>query len=324
VATSGTGGTTNSIDYFQYINADKFITQGGTFSQFVKGDGSLDSNVVISFNGLTGAVQGVSAAVAGTGISVSGATGAVTITNIGVQSFNGLTGAVTGVSRFNGLTGGVTLAAGTNITLTPSGNTITIAATSNVFDTTVDFSEYINKISCTICGNGSVVDTNPEYFNIYTFTYSEIVTDAFNAYPVTFTTEKIYFTADQWCADLRLTLTNDLNSVEGIINEVVSSFSTTTTELGTLDSWVPTGVTLSHTEATYVIKTITGKSWVTANSFVNCKIVGVTSADHTVEDALLDNVQFDINNMVPGVGFDIVGHAPNGTYGKYGVRCFGN
>jgi hypothetical protein len=42
-ASSGTGGTTNSIDYFQYINADKFITQGGTSSQFVKGDGSLDS-----------------------------------------------------------------------------------------------------------------------------------------------------------------------------------------------------------------------------------------------------------------------------------------
>jgi hypothetical protein len=52
------------------------------------------TTAVTSFNGRTGAVQGVSAAVAGTGISVSGATGAVTITNIGVQSFNGLTGAV--------------------------------------------------------------------------------------------------------------------------------------------------------------------------------------------------------------------------------------
>ena len=49
----------------------------------------------------------VSSAVAGTGISVSGATGAVTITNIGVRTFNGATGAVTGVSSFNGLTGAV-------------------------------------------------------------------------------------------------------------------------------------------------------------------------------------------------------------------------
>jgi hypothetical protein len=80
-ASSGTGGTLNSIDYFQYINADKFITQGGTSTQFVKGDGSLDSNYVVSFNGLTGAVTGVTTGTANTfvvlqsftsGISASG------------------------------------------------------------------------------------------------------------------------------------------------------------------------------------------------------------------------------------------------------------
>ena len=42
-----TSGSTNSIDYFQYINADKFITQGGTSSKYVMGDGSLS-------NGFTG------------------------------------------------------------------------------------------------------------------------------------------------------------------------------------------------------------------------------------------------------------------------------
>jgi hypothetical protein len=42
-----TGTSTNSIDYFQYINADKFITQGGTSSKYVMGDGSLS-------NGFTG------------------------------------------------------------------------------------------------------------------------------------------------------------------------------------------------------------------------------------------------------------------------------
>jgi len=56
------------------------------------------ADAVTGFNGRTGSVQGVSAAVAGTGISVSGATGSVTITNIGVQSFNGLTGDVGGVT----------------------------------------------------------------------------------------------------------------------------------------------------------------------------------------------------------------------------------
>jgi hypothetical protein len=58
----------------------------------------ISSLAVTSYNGRVGAVQGVSAAVAGTGISVSGATGSVTFTNTGVLSWNGLTGAVTGVT----------------------------------------------------------------------------------------------------------------------------------------------------------------------------------------------------------------------------------
>jgi hypothetical protein len=47
---------------------------------------------VTSFNGRTGAVQGVSAAVPGDGISVSGATGTVTITNTGVTRAEAGTG----------------------------------------------------------------------------------------------------------------------------------------------------------------------------------------------------------------------------------------
>jgi hypothetical protein len=56
------------------------------------------ADTVTAFNGRTGSVQGVSAAVAGSGISVSAATGSVTISNTGVLSFNGNTGAVTGAS----------------------------------------------------------------------------------------------------------------------------------------------------------------------------------------------------------------------------------
>ena len=88
-------------------------------------DNNLSSGAVTSINGVTGAARfgagtgisvtpgtdpdkgititniGVQSAVAGTGISVSGATGAVTFTNIGVQSLNGATGAVTNVARTN-------------------------------------------------------------------------------------------------------------------------------------------------------------------------------------------------------------------------------
>jgi hypothetical protein len=108
------------------------ITQSGNTLTISSSGGSSITDYVVSFNGLTGAVQGVSAAVAGTGISVSGATGAVTITNTGVQSFNGSTGAVSFVnyvSSFNGSSGSVGISAGTGISITQSGTTYTIAST---------------------------------------------------------------------------------------------------------------------------------------------------------------------------------------------------
>jgi hypothetical protein len=77
------GTSTNSIDYFQYINADKFITQGGTSLQYVMGDGSLSSG----FTGgtVTGATRFTNGLTANT-IS------ATTYQNLPVTSFSGLSG----------------------------------------------------------------------------------------------------------------------------------------------------------------------------------------------------------------------------------------
>jgi hypothetical protein len=170
-ALSATGGSYNSIDYFQYINADKFITQGGTFSQFVKGDGSLDSNAVTSFNGLTGAVTGVA--------SIRGLTGAVGLTNgsgIGLSvSGNTLTVSNTGVLSIRGLTGTVGLTNGSGIGLSVSGNTLTVSNTgvlnidgstgaiTNVARTNVNNffteSQYISAAN----GYLTVYDTNNSY-----------------------------------------------------------------------------------------------------------------------------------------------------------------
>jgi len=80
IALSATGGPTNSIDYFQYINADKFITQGGTSSDYVKGDGSLGllPNTIVYTSG-NQTISGVKTFsdlpfVNGTGVSISGHT----------------------------------------------------------------------------------------------------------------------------------------------------------------------------------------------------------------------------------------------------------
>jgi plastocyanin len=120
VASSGTGGSTNSVDYFQYINADKFITQGGTSSQFVKGDGSLDSTGPVGPTGATGATGP-------TGASVTGPTGATGATPTSyVASIGGSTGAL-------GATGTGDIVRATSPTLTTS---VLGGATFSAFNTT--------------------------------------------------------------------------------------------------------------------------------------------------------------------------------------------
>jgi len=113
-------GTSPNVQLLWNESSDKwtFTNDGSVYYD-------LPTSVVTSFNGLTGSLQGVSAAVAGTGIAVSGATGAVTITNTGVQSFNGLTGQVTGASlgantftALNTFNAGISAAGGTFSALT--------------------------------------------------------------------------------------------------------------------------------------------------------------------------------------------------------------
>jgi hypothetical protein len=93
------------------ISTNKPLTVTGNLTV----TGSYNGGIVRSWNGRTGALQGVCTAVAGTGISVSGATGNVTITNTGVLSFNGVSGNVTGVETINGKTGAIGLIGGTGI-----------------------------------------------------------------------------------------------------------------------------------------------------------------------------------------------------------------
>ena len=53
-------------------------------------------------------------------------------------------------------------------------------------------------------------------------------------------------------------------------------------------------------------------------STVRLTLVG-PSDDHDVEDALLEQLQV-CTEIVVGVGFNIYGHAPFGTWGRYNVQ----
>jgi hypothetical protein len=102
----------------------------------------------------------------------------------------------------------------------------------------------------------------------------------------------------------------------------LDGFSAGTT-FGGGQTFAISGLTLVYCETSDTILSVTGQSWVSADSFISCKCLGLTSDDHDPEDAMLEGVRFEVENIVPGVGFDIIGHAPNGTDGKYKIKCIG-
>jgi len=242
------------------------------------------------------------------------------------------------VNALNGFTGGITLAAGTGITFTASGGTITLASTvtggsggsTNSTTQTLDFSSTIDQIEFVLYGSGGDYGTslryieNNETLNITVYT----TTGPVSGYAgVLESVESFYDSTNGWSARIVIKPPfTDGESAETIISETLSSVYIDIINGTTIltDFWENIqGVTVLHKEATHVTKTVTGQTWVTAGSYIECKVLGLTTADHTPEDAILEGVRFEIDNIVAGTGFDIIGHAPEGTYGKYSVKCLG-
>jgi hypothetical protein len=221
----------------------------------------------------------------------------------------------------NGFTGGITFAAGTGITLAASGNIITIGSAPKSTTQTLNFSESINGLEIVAYGTGNDFSTSLKYIEKLTS-----IAVSVNSYTCTLVSiQSFYDATNGWSARLIVKPPFAGNiSAETIYLEHISSVSISGYSGGALtnDTWVSIASSkIYHQEETYVTKTITGQSWVAADSYITCKVLGLTTADHTPEDAILEGVQFEINNIVSGTGFDIIGHAPEGTYGKYTVKC---
>lgn len=64
-------------------------------------------------------------------------------------------------------------------------------------------------------------------------------------------------------------------------------------------------------------------TWVTASTILICQVSGTSTADHDIEDALLEQITAHAYDISAGVGFSVRAHAPNGTWGRYNINVIG-
>lgn len=67
--------------------------------------------------------------------------------------------------------------------------------------------------------------------------------------------------------------------------------------------------------------TVTGCPWVTTSTRFVTSVVGTST--RSVEEALIEMLHVGINNIVAGVGFDVIAHAPSGAQGDFTVHVVG-
>lgn len=65
-------------------------------------------------------------------------------------------------------------------------------------------------------------------------------------------------------------------------------------------------------------------TWVTANTVITCQAQADSFGDHDAEDAIIENITARAINLIPGVSFDVMCYAPEGTWGRYTINCAGN
>jgi hypothetical protein len=63
-------------------------------------------------------------------------------------------------------------------------------------------------------------------------------------------------------------------------------------------------------------------AWVASGSVILCA-VGSGSVDHDPEDGALEGITATACNLVEGSGFDVIAHAPGGSWGRYNINIMG-
>ena len=63
-------------------------------------------------------------------------------------------------------------------------------------------------------------------------------------------------------------------------------------------------------------------AWVASGSVILCAVAS-GSADHDPEDGALEGITATACNLVEGSGFDVIAHAPGGSWGRYNINIMG-
>ena len=72
-------------------------------------------------------------------------------------------------------------------------------------------------------------------------------------------------------------------------------------------------ITTEDSIATVTVSTAS----VTTTSIIQVSPAGVATADHDPDDYQWDNISAYVSNIINGISFDIIGVAPNGSWGDY-------
>lgn len=286
-----------AYDYF-------FPTTNGTAGQVLTTDG---------LGTLTWGSNGVTGLIGGTGISVSSQTGNVTVSLTDrsttqtidfSQTVNGLFFTVTGITTSNDVYRFANIAGKTAALRNASG---TVNITGKIYSADSYWNGGVTYSVGVMTGGSPLVNSRSVDIEMRS-PFTQGVT---TYYAEDLTSLSIVYLYD----------TNEYTRLLG--SSIVGDGYTAGLTFGGGQTFSVSGLTLMHNEGTDVVRTVTGLSWVTADSFITCKCLGLTNDDHEPEDAILEGVRFEVENIVPGTGFDIIGHAPEGTYGKYKIKCLG-
>lgn len=64
-------------------------------------------------------------------------------------------------------------------------------------------------------------------------------------------------------------------------------------------------------------------AWVTSSTKFVCTVMGGT-ADHDLEDAVIEGVVAYVTSVTDGVSFDVTAYAPLGSWGRYYINVLGS